>query len=368
MNSTVRSALLAIGACFCSVMPLSAEEFTSRDWSVSCNERVYCIARTADGSGMQLKIERGPNPFADVFVSVRAPEQTPLAERMRVDLDVLDAGHSESKEIDQVYTGNEMTFGGAADRPLVGAMRAGNRGQVTIKFGGTVGTRVYDVSLAGVTSALAEIDRLQQRDDRVDAIVLRGGTPVRDGETSASEGEVATREEPQAAPVAEPATGFAPSLYGNLVYGEADLPASVLMTGYRVFDCDFPIVLEAYGAQVTGVTDGLELWMVPCNPADVNVDYYISFAFGDESEFYEFRSNPFEDGVAGLVTNPQWTNETRQLTTWTLYSPDSDCGNQATYLYVTEDDAFDLVAYREKAECDGVYTLPEQYPLVWQAQ
>lgn len=364
----MRISTLCMMALTFSAAPTMAREFASRDWRMSCNDKQYCIARADGTAGMELKIERPVDVGAPLFVSVRIDPDTPLAEGMQVDIEVLGQGGADSKTIDRIYTGNEMTFGGAPDRALINALRLGNKAQVTVRFGGDIGTRIYDVPLTGVTSVLAEMDREQGRDDRDDAIVLVGGTPSGAPVVAlAPEASAASAPEPKlVAPKPEPAL-FAPAVYGNTLYEEADLPDEVLMTGYRVYECDFPFVLEGYGAQVVGVTNSLELWMVPCNPADVNVDFYISLHAAGDTEFYEFKESPTSDNRVGLVTNPQWNNETRQLTVWSVYSPDSDCGSFATYQYVTEDDAFDLIAYREKEACDGVPTLPEDYPLTWSA-
>ena len=344
----------------------SAADFSAGDWSVSCDDALYCIARTAMGDSAQLKIERGSKAGSSVFVTVRAPSDDGLAEGMTVVIDVLDRGFSETTDISRVYKGNEMTFAGDADRPLVEALRLGNRGQVTIRHGGSIGTIVHDMSLVGVTPVLAEMDRLQGRTDRADALVLRGGLSP-DGSQQLTQSAA-----PAPAPLPEPAATqdeplFGPSLYGNIVYAEADIPDAVLMSGYRVHDCDFPYVLEGYGAQVVGVTQGLELWMVPCEPADVNVTYYVAFHDATETEFYEFQPGPGMAESFALVTNPMWENETRQLTTTSYYGPNADCGAFNTYVYVSEDDAFDLIEQREKSDCDGVVTAPGSWPIAWSA-
>ncbi|MGB7431852.1 MAG: DUF1176 domain-containing protein [Ahrensia sp.] len=366
----MRGFLLSLAFSSLAVAHSFAQDFTSRDWSLGCNDQDYCIARADGTDGMELKIERPVDAGAPLFVSVRIDPDTPLAEGMQVEIEVLGQAGADSKTIDRIYTGNEMTFGGAPDRALIHALRLGNKAQVTVRFGGDIGTRIYDVPLAGVTSVLAEMDRAQRRDDRDDAIVLIGGTPS--GVSVASETTAVSAPEPEPAPPPPPvsapeAANFGPAKYADILYAEADLPEAVLMTGYRVFDCDFPFVLDAYGAQVYGVTDSLELWMVPCNPADVNVDFYISLHTDGDTEFYEFKENPTSGTMVGLVTNPRWDNEKRQLSVWSVYSPDSDCGSFATYQYVTEDDAFDLIAFREKNNCDGAPTIPEDYPLTWSA-
>ncbi|MEM1375925.1 MAG: DUF1176 domain-containing protein [Pseudomonadota bacterium] len=344
--------------------PASAENFTAFDWRASCDADLYCIARTDGasefGEQMQMKIERSNKPAAPVFVSIRLPNAQPLSEGMQVSISVLESGFVESTEIERVYSGNEMAFSGRADRSLIQELRIGSIALISVEFGGQVGTAEYSVSLTGVTSVLAEIDRTQGRNEREDAIILVGGERLERDEPKGSAAPIASAAERQ--PLYPPVT------FADTVYDESDIPDRVLMTGYRVFNCDFPFVLEGYGAQVYGVTDFLELWIVPCNPADVNVDYYVSLHSDADTEYYDFLEAPFADNRFSLVTNPSWSNETRRLTTWTVYGPDSDCGNFATYEYFTEDDAFDLVRYQEKPDCDGQFTQGEDYPLVWSAE
>lgn len=360
---------------FASVSTLFAQDFDAFSWRGSCDSDLYCVAR-ADGSAptgetMQLKLERPADPDAAVFVTVRLAPEQPLTVGTPVTISVLESGFTESATTQRVYTGNEMTFAGRADRALVLELRDGSTARVDVELDGQARVISYTVPLTGVTSVLADFDRLQGRAERGDAAVLVGGLPVPGQIREQAKTAPAPAPPPQqpatpSAPVAAEAL-YPPALYADLVYSEADVPDAVLMVGYRVFECDFPYVLDGYGAQVFGVTEFLELWMVPCNSADVNVDYYIMLHGDGVAEYYDFLDAPFSDNRYSLVTNPLWNNETRRLTTWTLYGPDGDCGNFATYEYVTEDDAFDLIRFQEKPNCDGVRISEEDYPLVWSA-
>ncbi|MEL6817477.1 MAG: DUF1176 domain-containing protein [Pseudomonadota bacterium] len=345
----------------------NAQDFEAFAWSGSCDNELYCVARASGkaptGETMQLKLERPVDPDAAIFVTVRLPSEQELTVGVPVTITVLESGFSESTKTQRVYRGNEMTFGGAADRPLVKELKANTTARIDVELTSQGSVFSYNVPLTGVTSVLAEFDRLQGRAERADAAVLGGGLPF-PGQVRE---RVKTTPEPQPEPAPVQEAFYPPVRYTDLVYDEDDVPDEVLMTGYRVFECDFPFVLEGYGAQVYGVTDFLELWMVPCNPADVNVDYYITLHSDGQTDFYEFKETPFGDNRFGLVTNPLWNNETRQLTTWTLYGPDGDCGSFATYQYVSEDDEFDLIRFQEKPVCDGVRSVEDDYPLVWSA-
>ncbi|MEO1701489.1 MAG: DUF1176 domain-containing protein [Pseudomonadota bacterium] len=361
------------------VSPVAADDFEAFEWRGSCDDEGYCVARAAGraptGETMQLKLERPKAPNASLFATVRLDPAEPLSVGTPVTITVLETGYTESSVTQRVYTGNEMTFAGPVDRPLALGLREGTTARVDVEWPSQSRIVSYTVPLTGVTSVLADFDRLQGRAERGDAAVLVGGLPfpgqVR--EEVKAEPKASPTNEPTVSPLPEPSLQpldeplFPPVRFADLVYAQADVPDEVLMTGYRVFECDFPYVLEGYGAQVYGVTEFLELWIVPCNSADVNVDYYISFHSAGEAEYYDFLDAPFSDNRYSLVTNPRWANETRQLTTWTLYGPDGDCGNYATYEYVTEDDAFDLIRYQEKPNCDGLRSSQEDYPLVWSA-
>ncbi|MEL7430673.1 MAG: DUF1176 domain-containing protein, partial [Pseudomonadota bacterium] len=151
----------------------------ARDWWVSCNEKLYCIADVSGTSDndpeMQLKLERSNKPDNKIFVTVQTGIK--LGEGMRVDISVLGLDFEVGGEIRKVYAGNEMAFVESIDSTLLANLRSGTKGQVTVRYGGNTGTIVYDVSLSGVTTALLIMDEAQGRLDRVDAAVARGGEP-----------------------------------------------------------------------------------------------------------------------------------------------------------------------------------------------
>ncbi len=132
----------------------------ARDWWVTCGDDLYCVAETpgtsASDNDMQFKLERSNKENGKLFVTVSPGHK--LEEGMRVDISVLGADYEAGGKISKVYSGNEMTFAGPARRELIDKLRDGRKGQITVKFGGEIGTVVYNVSLTGVSTALLLMD------------------------------------------------------------------------------------------------------------------------------------------------------------------------------------------------------------------
>lgn len=360
----------------------------ARDWWVTCNDERYCIAETSGSSGadneMTLKLERANQADGRIFVTVKPG--IPLEIGMRVDIAVLGPDYEAGGEVSKIYSGNEMAFAGPARRELIDKLRAGSKGQVFIKYGGDVGTVVYNVSLKGVTTALLKMDEVQQRLDRADAAVAWGGEPVdspslpkepegdevvgADGHEDQSEENYATANaEADPAPSAGIADYSSDIGSGSRVYYVDELPDAVSMHGYRVFDCDMENMLQGYGAIVMGAGNGNVLYMVPCQPGDLNIEHYVAMtgpAHGNFANFYEFETPPdFNLPNEGIIINPEFDAENGILTSTRFDSHESDCGVFTKHAYVADGDFFELLEYREKVNCDGVFTSPETYDLVW---
>ena len=67
-----------------------------------------------------------------------------------------------------------------------------------------------------------------------------------------------------------------------------------------------------------------------------------------------------------ILMSPTWNARTQTLTGVSLGRGSADCGVLERYKLV--DSAFVLAEYREKANCDGVRTAPEQFPEVYRAR
>ncbi len=355
----------------------------ARDWWVTCDDERYCVAETSGSSnadpGMILKLERSNKESGRIFVTVKPGIK--LEKGMRVDIAVLGQDYEAGGEISKIYKGNEMAFAGPARRELIEKLRAGTKGQVSVKFGGNVGTIVYDVSLKGVTTALLLMDQVQQRLDRQDAAVAWGGEPTDSlslprepsgDEVVGPDGHEDQSEEAYAAAQVAPAqiSDFSPEIgSGSRLYTVGELPEAVAMHGYRVFDCDMENTLQGYGAIALGAGSGNVVFMVPCQLGDSNIEHYVAMTgpkHGNFANFYEFETPPdFNQPNQGIIINPDYDPQSGTLTSVQYYNHANDCGVYSKHAYVADGDFFELLEYREKSNCDGQYTAPENYDLVW---
>ncbi len=379
---------LFIAACFsiCLAGPVSAELARTDygDWSVRCDEKTYCIAETrgesSNDEAFKLKLERGAKPGSDVFVTLRPTTKLDVGMRARIEIESLEEdNYGYFGKAAKVYTGNEMTFGGEADRDLIEKLRRGVSARVEIDYGGSIGTLIYRVKLSGLTHALLKMDEQQGRIGRLDAVVAWGGVPA---DSATAIAPAATM--PPPAPK-EPETAAAPqppnevpapvmpsqdasSGPRGLVYTVEELPESVQMMGYRTLNCKLAETLPAYGAQYFAEGD-VETWIVPCTAADANVPYFMAvhIPFNPSlDEWKEFETPPdFNQPNHALVNNLFYDPDTGQVTGTTYYSANLDCGAFERHEVMAESGDYELVEYLEKSSCDGVFGAPEGWPLSW---
>lgn len=146
------------------------------DWRLFCSaDSGYCraisTARAHDGRSAIFKLERSANADGALFVTT-APGLT-LKPGMSVEIEAA-SDFVATGTVNEVHDGNEVAFGGQADRPLITRMRASVHGAVRIDFGRGVGIVDYSVSFDGLEAALEAMDRAQGREGRLDAAVLKG--------------------------------------------------------------------------------------------------------------------------------------------------------------------------------------------------
>ncbi|MFN3251356.1 DUF1176 domain-containing protein [Roseibium album] len=379
---------LFIAACFsiCLAGPVSAELARTDygDWSVRCDEKTYCIAETqgesSNDEAFKLKLERGAKPESDVFVTLRPTTKLDVGMRARIEIESLEEdNYGYFGKAAKIYTGNEMTFGGEADRDLIEKLRRGVSARVEIDYGGSIGTLIFRVRLSGLTHALLKMDEQQGRIGRLDAVVAWGGVPA---DSATAIAPAATM--PPPAPK-EPETAAAPpppndipapvmpsqdasSGPRGLVYTVEELPESVQMMGYRTLNCKLAETLPAYGAQYFAEGD-VETWIVPCTAADANVPYFMAvhIPFNPSlDEWKEFETPPdFNQPNHALVNNLFYDPDTGQVTGTTYYSANLDCGAFERHEVMAESGDYELVEYLEKSSCDGVFGAPEGWPLSW---
>lgn len=379
---------LFIAACFsiCLAGPVSAELARTDygDWSVRCDEKTYCIAETqgesSNDEAFKLKLERGAKPGSDVFVTLRPTTKLDVGMRARIEIESLEEdNYGYFGKAAKIYTGNEMTFGGEADRDLIEKLRRGLSARVEIDYGGSIGTLIYRVRLSGLTHALLKMDEQQGRIGRLDAVVAWGGVPA-DSATAIAPADTMPPPAPK-----EPETAAAPpppndvpapvmpsqdasSGPRGLVYTVEELPESVQMMGFRTLNCKLAETLPAYGAQYFAEGD-VETWIVPCTAADANVPYFMAvhIPFNPSlDEWKEFETPPdFNQPNHALVNNLFYDPDTGQVTGTTYYSANLDCGAFERHEVMAESGDYELVEYLEKSNCDGVFGAPEGWPLSW---
>lgn len=84
----------------------------------------------------------------------------------------------------------------------------------------------------------------------------------------------------------------------------------------------------------------------------------LSFTIFDE------RGESLEIGDTSLLTGyPEFDSETQMLTVDRKARGLGDCGSYAVYQW--QNNSFNLVEYRHKGECDGIYIPVEEYPLIY---
>lgn len=139
----------------------------------------------------------------------------------------------------------------------------------------------------------------------------------------------------------------------------------------RKFKCDTAVMK----AGVIGfqLSEESAIWQIPCERAAYQATAVFALVYipapGKE---HTFLATPGPKGVRrsndpGQLTNPTWDMKTRTVTAVGLGRASGDCGVLERYR-VTPEGQFALVEYREKPDCDGVATNPEQFPLVYLAR
>lgn len=384
---------ISLGLTFGAAAELAETDYG--DWSVRCDDKNYCIADTqgtgSNDEAFRLKVERGAKADSAVYVTLRP--KTPLEVGMlaRIEIEGSPQNYGFFGKADKIYTGNEMTFGGPADRELVERLRLGKNARIQIEYGNPSSTITYRVSLTGITHALLRMDREQDRIGKTDAIVARGGLPASEDTritakapplppTETNKGNdttaAAAREEEaadaaNASPPPPPATASRDSGNEDIpgqVFDTSKIPDTVLMQGYRVLDCQLDEVVPAMGAFYYAAGD-VEVWVVPCQMADANIPYFMvtHIPFNPSlDELAEFETPPDHNQPNhALVNNLHYDPVSGNVTGTTYFSPNYDCGTFEKHEQNGEDGSYTLMEYYEKSDCDGIPGPPEGWPLSW---
>ncbi|MEQ8823391.1 MAG: DUF1176 domain-containing protein [Filomicrobium sp.] len=386
------------GAAMAAQAQIAFKQQPARDWSVSCRENGYCIARTVGaskrGAKVTLKLERSGKAKSKIFITVR-PKSPALKVGMPVEVTVVGHEFTLNGPVKKVYKGNEMTFPVSFKDRAIDKLRVGRFAQIRIGFGGKAGVVTYDLSIQGVSSALAMMDIAQGRLDREDAAVVRGGeyfgavsyhdfsaikapakpqsdeksSEILDPEHSLSEGEDdAPRATAAEAPpeIIDEESGLGETMR---VFSEKKIDDKVLIYGYRTLGCDLPAAIRAFGAQSINLEPGVFLHLVPCQVADLNVPYYAVMETAGRFKQVAFQHSSAEDGAdPSFMINAAWDKKSSTLTGHQFYSPNRDCGSFERHSFSFREQAFYLQKFRQKETCDGKVRKPERFPVSWSGE
>lgn len=355
-----------------------------RDWTVSCRDNRYCVATTRGqtdaGEKVIFKLERGNKPGSKIFVTTK-PDKYTLALGMKVDVSVIGHDYHFFGNVTKVYGGNEMAFIEPFDARTIRKLREGRFARITVEFGGDIGAKSYEISLQGVSSALAMMDIIQGRLDREDAAVVRGGEAMGSPSTYDFSGAVAPPapaiDDKQAAQrdpeenIDYSAENTEDSALGDtaFTYKQSDINDRILIQGYRVLGCDLPAAIEAFGVQSINLEPGLFLHLVPCHMADVNVPYYGVLENAGTYNLVTFQHSSIEENAnPSLLINAAWDRASNTLTGYGFHSSNHDCGSHSRLNLAITEAKFYLSEYRLKENCDGRTSSPENYPLFWSGE
>lgn len=147
------------------------------------------------------------------------------------------------------------------------------------------------------------------------------------------------------------------------------VPRALIAEAQKRFGCD-PEVAKRVGITGYQLSGESGLWEIPCDSfaysgssvvANVQVERPAEYGFIDfKAPPGRRRDQPF------IVLNGKWNDKARTLTSFAPGRGIGDCGTYEVHKVV--DARFQLVEFREKKECDGKTTPPEQYPLVYRAR
>lgn len=335
---------LTVFTCLATGNAVSAERSKSvRDWTVRCTLdmcRATTEVRTGGGT-LRATIERSGKPGTAISLSISRDPPGPIDTTLFLTVTGTDrAALSITSSDGRLYPLRMVP----SDDPLIGALKDGKS---LVLSGVAAGSKPGDaLSLSGITAAFLFMDEFQGRLDRTDALV-----------------RVGTRALPAAA------GGQAPDIV-EMEY--VALPARFRRIAIEEADCD-PASDQgpAKTAWRVNLPDGLILWEMSCWYAAYNFGsaYYLSPAGdSDAGRLVEFAS---PSGAAGdtynpfSLTNAFWDPKLRELTSWHKSRGVGDCGVFERHRYRAG--VFSLYEYREKP-CDGVWTEPPDYPLIYRAR
>ncbi len=148
------------------------------------------------------------------------------------------------------------------------------------------------------------------------------------------------------------------------------VPIEIIRAAQQSFGCAAELMRSSAVGFV--ISPEAAVWQMGCE----RVGYQTSSVFalvqfempGRNYRFLEFRSPRGRERTIGsaLLLDPEWNLPTRTVTSIVRGRAQGDCGTLERHR-VTESGEFVLTEYREKKDCDGIGSQPQDWPLVFRA-
>jgi invasion protein IalB len=337
-------------------LPAAASEARFGEWVARCADAAApdcAIAVEAPASGarsVRLSVQRaaGKDSAPHLILTVLEPAGSLGRPRLEVAVDGgpplrLGATSDFTTAPGQAAGTADFRLSDGATKRLLPFLRRGRALQASIK-GEDNESMTTEMRLPGFADAVAEIDARQRRTDRPDALALLIGSP-----TAAA----------RAGLIRDVARDAAPEALRRIMV-ERDCPVWDQSEANPSFLAD-----QSFAADLG---DRRTLWAIVCASGAYNVDYALfledpSKAANrfDQLTFAAFVESLGWTGVDSLA-NVAYDPEKRRLTAFEKGRAAGDCGTFGAWEWMGE--AFRMIEYRSKEECDGVGQ-PEKFPIIF---
>lgn len=171
-----------------------------------------------------------------------------------------------------------------------------------------------------------------------------------------------------AAPTAPPVATAAPGMFSPYHVKPALIPRAMLAEAQKMYGCN-PEVMKAGVLNAFQMSEESAVWELACDRFAYQASSVFAVVHAERPAEYTFigfaappgrkRDEPF------VLLNAEWNPRARTVTSFALGRGMGDCGTYEVHRLV--DGRFRLVELREKTECDGKATPPQQYKLVFRA-
>jgi hypothetical protein len=135
-------------------------------------------------------------------------------------------------------------------------------------------------------------------------------------------------------------------------------------------DCD-PAHVRRVGVTGFQLSEESAIWQIPCAAFAYQTTSVFALVYlpspADNLTFaaFDIPRGPKRTAAPSTLIDPTWDVAKRIVTSIGLGRAEGDCGVLERYR-VLDDGTFELIEYREKANCDGKAVKPEQFPLRYQ--